>query len=86
VTSIFAAKTLRRWALTSLPLRVSDGPFQERGWTKEWSNRDLSVGTRLVADYKKQCYVCTVEAGDKAKLAFLVGDKRYTSPRPPARR
>jgi hypothetical protein len=27
-------------------------------------NRDLAVGTRLTATYKKQNYVCTVEAGE----------------------
>jgi len=29
-------------------------------------DRSLPVGTRLVANYKKQTYVCTVEAGDVA--------------------
>ena len=44
-------------------------------------NRDLPVGTRLEATYKKVRYVCTVEAGDDGKLAFVLEDgKRFTSP------
>ena len=44
-------------------------------------NRDLPAGTRLVATYKKQAFVCTVEAGDDGKLAFVLEDgKRYKSP------
>jgi len=40
-------------------------------------NRNLPVGTRLVATYKKQDYVCTVEAGEEGKLAFVYDGKRY---------
>jgi hypothetical protein len=29
------------------------------------ANRNLTVGTRLVADYKKTRYVCTVEAAEE---------------------
>jgi hypothetical protein len=44
-------------------------------------NRDLPVGTRLEANYKKVRYVCTVEAGEDGKLAFVLEDgKRFTSP------
>ena len=44
-------------------------------------NRDLPAGTRLVATYKKQAFVCTVEAEDDGKLAFVLEDgKRYKSP------
>src|SRR5687767_12973592 len=44
-------------------------------------NRDLPVGTRLVATYKKQAYVCTVEAEEDGKLAFVLQDgKRFKSP------
>ena len=45
------------------------------------TNRDLPVGTRLVADYKKAHYVCVVEAGEDGKKAFVLEDgKRYKSP------
>ena len=44
-------------------------------------NRDLPVGTRLVATYKKQAYVCTVEAEEAGKIAFVLADgKRFKSP------
>ena len=44
-------------------------------------NRDLPAGTRLEATYKKVRYVCTVEAGEDGKLAFVLEDgKRFTSP------
>jgi hypothetical protein len=45
-------------------------------------NRNLEVGTRLVATYKKQAYVCTVEAGEsEGEVAFVLEDgKRYKSP------
>ncbi len=43
-------------------------------------NRNLEVGTRLVANYKKQAFVCTVEKDEEGKLAFVVDGKRYTSP------
>jgi len=45
-------------------------------------DRNLSVGTRLTASYKKQTYVCTVEAGEgDAGLAFVLEDgSRHKSP------
>jgi hypothetical protein len=44
-------------------------------------NRDAVVaGTKLVAIYKKQHYVCTVEAGEEGKLAFIYDGKSYGSP------
>src|SRR6478672_7868271 len=44
-------------------------------------NRDAVVaGTKLKATYKKQEYVCSVEAGDDGKLAFVYDGKSYNSP------
>ena len=45
-------------------------------------NRNLPVGTRLVANYKKQAYVCTVEAGEGDEgVAYVLEDgKRFKSP------
>jgi len=44
-------------------------------------NRDLPVGTRLEATYKKTRYVCVVEAGEEGKLVFVLEDgKRFSSP------
>ena len=44
-------------------------------------NRDLPAGTRLEANYRKTRYVCTVEAGEDGKLAFVLEDgKRFKSP------
>lgn len=44
-------------------------------------NRDAVVaGTKLVATYKKQQYVCSVEAGEDGKLAFDYDGKSYGSP------
>jgi rubrerythrin len=45
-------------------------------------NRNLPVGTRLVASYKKQAYVCTVDAGEEeGALAFVLEDgSRHKSP------
>jgi len=44
-------------------------------------NRELPAGTRLVATYKKQAYVCTVEEGEDGKKAYVLeGGRRYTSP------
>jgi hypothetical protein len=44
-------------------------------------NRDAVVaGTKLSATYKKQQYVCTVEAGEDGKLAFVYDGKSYNSP------
>jgi len=45
-------------------------------------NRNLLAGTRLTATYKKQTYVCTIEAGAEGEgIAFVLEDgKRYKSP------
>jgi hypothetical protein len=45
-------------------------------------NRNLPVGTRLVANYKKQAFVCTVEAGEEeGALAFVLEDgSKHKSP------
>ena len=45
-------------------------------------NRNLEVGTRLVANYKKAPYVCVVEAGNEGKLQYRVEgiDKVFASP------
>ena len=45
-------------------------------------NRNLGIGTRLVANYKKQAYVCIVEAGEaEGEIAFVLeGGKRFKSP------
>src|SRR5687767_11568723 len=54
-------------------------PFERRpAMTIE--NRNLAIGTRLVATYKKQTYVCTVEAAGEG-LAFVLEDgSRHKSP------
>jgi len=46
------------------------------------TDRDLSEGTRLVARYKKQTFVCTVEKeAIGGKLAFVLEDgRRFKSP------
>ena len=46
-------------------------------------NRNLLAGTRLVANYKKARYVCTVEAageGDEGVAFVLEDGKRFKSP------
>jgi hypothetical protein len=46
-------------------------------------NRNLLAGTRLVANYKKARYVCTVEAAGEGEegVAFVLEDgKRFKSP------
>ena len=45
-------------------------------------NRNLLAGTRLVANYKKQRYVCTVEANPEGEgVVFVLEDgKRFKSP------
>ena len=45
-------------------------------------DRNLKVGTRLVATYKKHAYVCTVEAGEGGEgVAFVLEDgTRFKSP------
>jgi hypothetical protein len=46
------------------------------------TNRDLPIGTRLVADYKKTRFFCTVEAGEEeGGTVFVLEDgKRFKSP------
>jgi hypothetical protein len=46
------------------------------------TNRDLPVGTRLVADYKETRYVCTVEKAEEGEgvLYALEDGKRFKSP------
>ena len=40
-------------------------------------NRNLEVGTRLVATYKKQAYACTVEKADEGEgIVFALDDGR----------
>ena len=45
-------------------------------------DRNLEVGTRLVANYKKQAHVCAVEKAEEgSKAAFVLENgKRYKSP------
>jgi hypothetical protein len=46
------------------------------------ANRNLPVGARLVADYKKTRYVCTVEAAEEGEgvLYALEDGKKFKSP------
>lgn len=44
-------------------------------------NRNLPAGTRLVAKFKKQAYVCTVQEDDEAKTTYVLEDGRaFKSP------
>ena len=45
-------------------------------------NRSLEVGTRLVANYKKQAHVCAVEKTEEGgRLAFVLQDgRKFKSP------
>jgi hypothetical protein len=43
-------------------------------------NRELAVGTRLVASYKKVQYVCTVEEEEGKQVFVLEDGKRFKSP------
>jgi hypothetical protein len=43
-------------------------------------NRDLPAGTRLVAKYKKQAFVCTVEEDAEGKRTYVVDGKAFSSP------
>ena len=45
-------------------------------------NRNLGVGTKLVANYKKQRYVCTVEAAEEGEgvLYVLEDGSKHKSP------
>jgi hypothetical protein len=63
--------------------RVSSVPaLKRRALRMAIENRDLPVGTRLVADYKKTRYVCVVESGEEAgSTVFVLEDgKRFKSP------
>ena len=41
------------------------------------TNRDLPVGTRLVADYKQTRYVCTVEPGEEGEgVLYALGGRQ----------
>src|SRR3972149_201987 len=53
-----------------------------RRWRMANTDRDLADGTRLVARYKKQTFVCTVEKeAIGGKLAFVLEDgRRFKSP------
>jgi hypothetical protein len=45
------------------------------------TNRDLPVGTRLVAKFKKGEYACTVEQDEEGKNSYVLADgRRFTSP------
>jgi len=46
------------------------------------TNRELPIGTRLVADYKKTRYVCTVETAEEGEgIVFALEDgKKFRSP------
>src|ERR1700704_615006 len=56
-------------------------PFERRPNTVI-ENRNLEIGTRLVATYKKETHVCIVEAGEGGEgIAFVLADgKRFKSP------
>jgi hypothetical protein len=44
-------------------------------------NRNLPLGTRLVANYKKTRYVCTVAVGEEGSVAYVLeGGQRFKSP------
>ena len=43
------------------------------------TDRNLQSGTRLVTNYKKQPFVCTVEAEEDRKLAFVLEDGSGTT-------
>ncbi len=44
------------------------------------TNRDLPAGSRLVANYKKQAYVCEVVKDGEGNLVFKVDGKEFKSP------
>jgi hypothetical protein len=45
------------------------------------TNRDLPVGTRLVAKFKKGEYACAVEQDEEGKTLYVLPDgRRFTSP------
>jgi len=44
-------------------------------------NRNLLAGTRLVANYKKQTFVCTIEVAEEGDgIVFVFDGKAYRSP------
>src|SRR5690348_10039861 len=68
--------------LTSSAERVSSTPLQRKGWQMAIENRNLAIGTRLAANYKKVRYMCTVEAGEGGEgIAYVLEDgRRFKSP------
>jgi hypothetical protein len=83
-----SGKVIPSRPLTSFATRVSSAAAA--GWSGGIAkgdsamvieNRDAVVaGTKLRATYKKQQYVCSVEAGEDGKLAFVHDGKRFNSP------
>jgi hypothetical protein len=53
---------------------------KKRRWQMPITNRDLPEGTRLVAKYKKQAFVCTVEEDAEGKRTYVVDGKAFASP------
>jgi hypothetical protein len=70
--------------LLSQPNRVSDvsALVERRALSMAITNRDLPIGTRLVADYKKTRYLCTVERAEEGESAVytLEDGKKFKSP------
>jgi hypothetical protein len=69
--------------LTFFAIRVSDVPLLKGGHEEmAIENRNLKAGTRLVANYKKQTYVCSVEAAKGGEgVAYVLEDgSRHKSP------
>jgi hypothetical protein len=44
------------------------------------TNRDLPAGTRLVAKYRKQTFLCSVEEDAEGKRTYVVDGKAFSSP------
>ena len=79
--SLEGEKESQTMGLLSGRRRVSDVATKTKEVAMAITNRTLEAGTRLVATYKKQAYVCTVEKGEDGKLAYALEDgKRFTSP------
>src|SRR6266542_6665287 len=66
--------------LTSPPGRVSDVRYQNKEVAMAITNRDLPAGSRLVANYKKQAYICEVVKDGEGNLVFKVDGKEFKSP------
>ena len=75
-------KNLSGQYLLSQHTRVMYAVAPKGGCLMAIENRNLEIGTRLVATYKKQAYVCTVEAGEtEGEIAFVLeGGRRFKSP------